>query len=74
MSNISESEATRQSISVQCGERELCESASRKWTPVVYNHNKKPKDHVLHSTKCITSCIPTFNKYMVLHNFNDTSA
>lgn len=28
---------------------------------------------MLQSTKHITSYIPTFNKYMVVHNFNDTT-
>jgi hypothetical protein len=73
MYNINESAALRQSISVQCGEPKLCESTSRKWIPVVYNHNRKPKDCVRHSTKHDTSCIPTSNKYMVLNKFNSTS-
>ena len=61
MYNISESAATRQSISAQCGEPKLCESTSRKWIPVVYNHNRKPKDCVWHLTTHDTSCIPKFN-------------
>ena len=73
MYNISESAAIRQSISVQCGELKLCEFTSRKWIPVVYNHNRKPKDCVWHSTKHDTSCILTSNKYMVPNKFNSTS-
>jgi hypothetical protein len=43
MHNIRESEVTRQPTSVQCGEWIQCKFTSRKWIPVVYNHNRKPK-------------------------------
>jgi len=74
MYKITESSAAiRQLISVQCGEPKLCESTSRKWIPVVYNHNRKPKDCVRHSAKHDMSCILTSNKYTVPNKFNSIS-
>ena len=61
MNNIHELESTRQPNSVQCGERIQCES-SRKWTPVVNNHNRRPQNSVRHLTKQNDSCIPTSKK------------
>ena len=57
MTNIHESESTRQPNSVQCGERIQCES-SRKWIPVVNNCNRRPQNSVRHLAKEDYSCIP----------------
>jgi len=66
------SQSTRQPNSVQCGERIQCES-SRKWIPVVNNHNRRPQNSVWHLAKHDDSCIPTPNKYMLLNNLNDST-
>ena len=71
MTNIHESESTRQPNSVQCGERIQCES-SRKWIPVVNNCNRRPQNSVWHLAKEDYSCIPTSKKYMLLNNLNDS--
>ena len=72
MNNIRDSESTRQPTSVQCGERIQYES-SGKWIPVVNNHNRRPQNSVRHLAKESDSCIPTSNKYMLLHNHNDST-
>ena len=72
MTNIHESESTWQPISVQCGEWIQYES-SRKWTPVVKSHNRRPENSVRHLVKHNDSCIPTSNKYMLLNNLNDSA-
>jgi hypothetical protein len=72
MTNICESESTRQPNSVQYGEWIQCEY-SRKWIPVVNNHNRRPQNSVRHLAKQDDSCIPTSNKYMLLNNLNDST-
>ena len=73
MNNISESEATLQPTSVQCGERIQYESISRKWVPVVYNCNRRPPNCMQYLAKQEDSCIPTSNEYMLLTNLNDST-
>ena len=65
MNNFLELESTRKPNSGQCGEQIQCES-SRKWIPVVNNHNRRPQNSVQHLAKQDNSCIPTYNKYMLL--------
>ena len=72
MNDIHESESTRQPNSVQCGERIQCE-ASRKWIPVVNNHNRRLQNSVRHLAKQDDSCIPTSIKCMLLNNLNDST-
>jgi hypothetical protein len=72
MNNIRESESTRQSTSIQCGERIQCES-SKNWIPVVNNHNRRFKNSVQRLAKQDDSCIPTSNKYMLLNNLTDST-
>ena len=72
MNKVRESESTRQSTSVQCGEQIQWEP-SRKWIPVVNNHNRRPQNSVWHLAKQDDLCIPTSNKYMLLNNLNDST-
>ena len=72
MNNTSESESTTQPNSVQCGEWIECES-SRKWIPVVNNHNRRPQNSVQHLAKQDDSCIRRSKKYMLLNNLNDST-
>jgi len=72
MNNIHESESTRQPNCVQCGEQIQCES-SRKWIPVVSNHNRRPQNSVCHLAKQDDACICTSKEYMLLKNLNDAT-